>query len=45
MQEEELHPLVQITNIKPEDIPEIPANKFLMRGAPSDKDKKDKKGT
>lgn len=43
---EELHPLVTVSNINPEDIPDIPVNKFLMRGGPQ-KDKKDErnKGT
>lgn len=26
------HPLVQVTDINPEDIPDVPFNKFLMRG-------------
>lgn len=39
---EELHPLVTVSNINPEDIPDIPVNKFLMRGGPP-KDKKDDK--
>ncbi|KAJ8920399.1 hypothetical protein NQ315_005265 [Exocentrus adspersus] len=28
----EPHPLVTVTDIKPEDIPDVPVNKFLMRG-------------
>lgn len=36
----EPHPLVTITDIKPEDIPEVPTNKFLMRGGDSKDDKK-----
>ncbi|CAG9856510.1 unnamed protein product [Phyllotreta striolata] len=28
----EPHPLVTVTNINPDDIPEVPKNKFLMRG-------------
>lgn len=44
MKEDDVHPLVTVTNIRPEDIPEVPANKFLMRGGPpSEKDKKDKR--
>ncbi|XP_030756714.1 peptidyl-prolyl cis-trans isomerase G isoform X2 [Sitophilus oryzae] len=37
----EPHWLVTLSDIKPEDIPEVPSNKFLMRGAP-DKDKENK---
>ncbi|XP_066149736.1 peptidyl-prolyl cis-trans isomerase G [Euwallacea fornicatus] len=33
--------LVTVSNIKPEEIPEVPSNKFLMRGAP-DKEKQTK---
>lgn len=32
MKEDELHPLVSISNINPDDIPDVPTNKFLMRG-------------
>lgn len=32
---EELHPLATVTNINPEDIPDIPVNKFLLRGGPN----------
>lgn len=28
-----MHPLVTVSNINPEDIPDVPVNKFLMRGA------------
>lgn len=39
-----IHPLVTLTNINPEDIPDIPVNKFLLRGDPrNDSDKKDKR--
>lgn len=38
----EPHPLVSITDIKPEDIPEVPTNKFLMRGGDAKTD--DKRG-
>lgn len=27
-----LHPLVTVSNINPDDIPDVPVNKFLMRG-------------
>lgn len=40
VKEEELHPLVTVSNINPEDIPDVPINKFLMRGV-SSRDKKD----
>lgn len=44
MKEDEVHPLVTLTEINPDDIPDVPTNKFLMRGSPSnDKDKKAKK--
>lgn len=33
--------MIQVSNIKPEEIPEVPSNKFLMRGAP-DKEKNNK---
>lgn len=35
----EPHPLVSVTNINPEDIPEVPENKFLMRGGRVDNKK------
>lgn len=38
----EPHPLVSVTEINPEDIPEVPTNKFLMRGDSKD-DKRDGK--
>ncbi|RZC33671.1 peptidyl-prolyl cis-trans isomerase G, partial [Asbolus verrucosus] len=34
----ELHPLATVTDINPEDIPDVPFNKFLMRG-PQEKEK------
>jgi hypothetical protein len=37
----DLHPLATVTDINPEDIPDVPFNKFLMRG-PQEKEK-DKK--
>lgn len=40
----EPHPLVSITEINPEDIPEVPTNKFLMRGDSKD-DKRDGKNS
>lgn len=42
MHEKDLHPLVTVSNINPEDIPDVPVNKFLMRGANA-KDKNDYK--
>lgn len=39
---EELHPLATVSNINPEDIPDVPVNRFLMRGVAS-RDKKDDK--
>lgn len=39
---DEPHPLVSITEIDPKDIPEVPANKFLMRGGETKKE--DKRG-
>lgn len=44
VKEDELHPLVSVTKINPDEIPDIPSNKFLMRGdgKTSDKDKKNK---
>lgn len=38
----EPHPLVSISDINPEDIPEVPTNKFLMRGGETKFD--DKRG-
>jgi len=36
--------MIQVSNIKPEEIPEVPSNKFLMRGAPDkEKNNKDRK--
>lgn len=42
---EEPHPLVTVTNIDPEEIPDVPFNKFLMRGGPQNQkdNKKDPK--
>ncbi|EFA11754.2 peptidyl-prolyl cis-trans isomerase G isoform X2 [Tribolium castaneum] len=34
----DLHPLATVTDINPDDIPDVPFNKFLMRG-PQEKDK------
>jgi peptidyl-prolyl isomerase G (cyclophilin G) len=40
----DLHPLATVTDINPEDIPDVPFNKFLMRGPQEkEKDKKFKK--
>ncbi|KAL3270407.1 hypothetical protein HHI36_024366 [Cryptolaemus montrouzieri] len=41
--EKNLHPLAIVSNINPEDIPDIPVNKFLLRGNVNkdDKDQKD----
>lgn len=39
----EPHPLVTVTDINPEDIPDVPVNKFLMRGGENKKDG-DKRG-
>lgn len=40
----EPHWLVTVSNIKPEEIPEVPSNKFLMRGAPDkEKENRDRK--
>lgn len=41
--EEELHPLVSVSNINPEDIPDVPVNKFLMRGAALNEPKENRK--
>ncbi|KAJ8950712.1 hypothetical protein NQ318_012792, partial [Aromia moschata] len=43
----EPHPLVTVTDINPEDIPDVPVNKFLMRGGENKKesDKTTKKDT
>lgn len=38
----DLHPLATVTDIDPEDIPDVPFNKFLMRGPKEKED--DKKG-
>lgn len=36
--------MIQVSNINPEEIPEVPSNKFLMRGAPDkEKNNKDRK--
>ncbi|XP_044261904.1 peptidyl-prolyl cis-trans isomerase G isoform X1 [Tribolium madens] len=35
----DLHPLATVTDINPDDIPDVPYNKFLMRG-PQEKDRK-----
>lgn len=40
--ENDVHPLVSVSNINPEDIPDIPVNKFLMRSGGT-KDKNDYK--
>lgn len=32
-----------VTNIDPEDIPDVPVNKFLLRGNAADKDDKNQK--
>lgn len=37
------HPLVTVSNINPEDIPDVPVNKFLMRGGNIDKEIKKEK--
>lgn len=37
---EEPHPLVSVTDINPEDIPEVPTNKFLLRGGDSKDEKR-----
>lgn len=42
VKEEELHPLATVSNINPEDIPDVPVNRFLMRGG-SNREKKDEK--
>ncbi|CAG9815788.1 unnamed protein product [Phaedon cochleariae] len=39
----EPHPLVTISNINPEDIPEVPKNKFLMRGGDAREGGRDQK--
>ncbi|CAH0552661.1 unnamed protein product [Brassicogethes aeneus] len=40
----DLHPLVTLTDIKPEDIPNVPTNRFLLRrGASKDEDNKNPK--
>ncbi|XP_065170471.1 peptidyl-prolyl cis-trans isomerase G isoform X1 [Atheta coriaria] len=41
VKEDELHPLVSVTNINPEDIPDVPTNKFLMRGDRKNNDDRD----
>ncbi|KAJ8962010.1 hypothetical protein NQ314_005792 [Rhamnusium bicolor] len=44
----EPHPLVTVTDINPEDIPDVPVNKFLMRAGETKKDvdkKNDRKDT
>ncbi|XP_050293742.1 peptidyl-prolyl cis-trans isomerase G isoform X2 [Anthonomus grandis grandis] len=38
----EPHWLATVTDIKPEEIPEVPSNKFLMRGPPKGKDKENR---
>ncbi|XP_063906879.1 peptidyl-prolyl cis-trans isomerase G isoform X2 [Zophobas morio] len=38
---QDLHPLATVTDINPEDIPDVPFNKFLMRG-PQEKEKERK---
>lgn len=35
----DLHPLATVTDIDPDDIPDVPVNKFLMRG-PQERDRK-----
>lgn len=37
----DIHPLVTVTDINPEDIPDVPFNKFLMRGPQENKNDKD----
>nr|XP_023025914.1 peptidyl-prolyl cis-trans isomerase G-like [Leptinotarsa decemlineata] len=39
----EPHPLVTVTNINLEDIPEVPKNKFLMRGGDKKENEKDER--
>ncbi|XP_018321567.1 peptidyl-prolyl cis-trans isomerase G isoform X2 [Agrilus planipennis] len=34
VREDELHPLAIVSNIDPEEIPDVPVNKFLLRGGP-----------
>lgn len=36
----EPHPLVSVTDINPEDIPEVPTNKFLLRAGGSKEEKR-----
>lgn len=43
LKEEELHPLATVSNINPEDIPDVPVNKFLMRGNVSSDRRDDRK--
>ncbi|XP_017781537.1 PREDICTED: peptidyl-prolyl cis-trans isomerase G [Nicrophorus vespilloides] len=38
VKEDEMHPLVTLSNINPEDIPDVPTNKFLMRATGDRKD-------
>ncbi|XP_022919295.2 peptidyl-prolyl cis-trans isomerase G [Onthophagus taurus] len=42
IKDDNIHPLAVISNINPEDIPDVPVNKFLMRGGPN-KDNNNKK--
>lgn len=35
VKEDDSHPLATVSNINPEEIPEIPVNKFLLRGGAS----------
>lgn len=42
VKEEELHPLASVTNINPDEIPDVPVNKFLYRGGAANND--DKRG-
>lgn len=32
VKEDDLHPLASISNINPDEIPDVPVNKFLLRG-------------
>ncbi|KAK9871244.1 hypothetical protein WA026_011519 [Henosepilachna vigintioctopunctata] len=40
--ESKLHPLAVVTNINPEDIPDVPVNKFLLRGTANNDDRNEK---
>lgn len=40
VKEDDVHPLASISNINPDEIPDVPVNKFLLRGDATNNDKR-----